>query len=217
MIRKTPILVVVSDRELRDELVSQLNAQGDLRAHGVDVGDAAAAVQDERYGVIVLDLCAETEGAITALRESGAPLLLLAGPGQADAAAATEETLAKPFRFSVLLARIRTHIRSRDGGDEIPVAIGPYEFRPAAKALLRGEDMRVRLTEKEASILSYLLRAGDKPVARDELLREVWGYNSGVTTHTLETHIYRLRQKIEPDAETPSILITETGGYRLQP
>ena len=58
---------------------------------------------------------------------------------------------------------------------------------------------KIRLTEKETSILKYLYRAGDRPVGRDTLLGEVWGYNAGVTTHTLETHIYRLRQKIERD------------------
>jgi DNA-binding response OmpR family regulator len=75
----------------------------------------------------------------------------------------------------------------------------------------------VRLTEKETNILKYLYRAGSKPVSREELLTEVWGYNAGVTTHTLETHVYRLRQKIEPDPAMAKILITEMGGYRLQP
>jgi DNA-binding response OmpR family regulator len=73
----------------------------------------------------------------------------------------------------------------------------------------------VRLTEKETSILRYLYRAGQRPVPRETLLQEVWGYNSGVTTHTLETHIYRLRQKIENDAAAPAILVTEAGRYKL--
>jgi len=73
----------------------------------------------------------------------------------------------------------------------------------------------IRLTEKETNILKYLYRAGGKPVAREELLEEVWGYNSGVTTHTLETHVYRLRQKIEPERGTATLLMTEPGGYRL--
>ncbi|MDG2294137.1 MAG: helix-turn-helix domain-containing protein, partial [Paracoccaceae bacterium] len=60
-----------------------------------------------------------------------------------------------------------------------------------------------------------LLRSADVIVARDTLLHEVWGYNANVTTHTLETHIYRLRQKIEPDPTRASLLITESGGYKL--
>jgi DNA-binding response OmpR family regulator len=73
----------------------------------------------------------------------------------------------------------------------------------------------VRLTEKETAILRYLYRAGAKAVGRDELLQEVWGYNAGVTTHTLETHIYRLRQKIEKDPANASLLVTQDGGYKL--
>ena len=76
---------------------------------------------------------------------------------------------------------------------------------------------KIRLTEKETNILKYLYRAGEKPVSREELLAEVWGYNAGVTTHTLETHVYRLRQKIETDPANAKLLLTEAGGYRLAP
>ena len=75
----------------------------------------------------------------------------------------------------------------------------------------------MRLTEKETAILKHLYRAGDKVVSRDTLLGEVWGYNAGVTTHTLETHVYRLRQKIEADPSNARILLTEPGGYKLVP
>ena len=73
-------------------------------------------------------------------------------------------------------------------------------------------DRKIRLTEKETAILKYLFRAGEKVIGRDVLLNEVWGYNSGVTTHTLETHVYRLRQKIERDASNAELLVTEPGG-----
>ena len=82
--------------------------------------------------------------------------------------------------------------------------------------ILRPTGRRIHLTEKETAILRYLYRAGET-VPRETLLQEVWGYNSGVTTHTLETHIYRLRQKIEKDAAAPAILVTEAGGYKLVP
>ena len=83
--------------------------------------------------------------------------------------------------------------------------------------LLIGDDKKrkIRLTEKETAILKYLCRTGNKVVARDVLLSEVWGYNAGVTTHTLETHVYRLRQKIEADPSNAILLVTEPGGYRL--
>ena len=96
--------------------------------------------------------------------------------------------------------------------------IGPYSFRPSGKLLVNEQTSRkIRLTEKETAILRYLYRAGRRPISREILLQEVWGYNSGVTTHTLETHIYRLRQKVERDASNPSILVTEAGGYKLLP
>ena len=83
---------------------------------------------------------------------------------------------------------------------------------------MRETDQRkVRLTDKETAILKYLYRAGDKAVAREKLLDEVWGYNAAVTTHTLETHVYRLRQKIEEDPSTAKLLVTEAGGYKLIP
>ncbi len=82
--------------------------------------------------------------------------------------------------------------------------------------LIHGETKKkVRLTEKETSILKYLYHSGANVVGRDILLGEVWGYSAGVTTHTLETHVYRLRQKIESDPFDPKILITKPGGYQL--
>ena len=116
----------------------------------------------------------------------------------------------KPFRFAVLLARIRAQLRQHEHSEDAVFTIGGYTFRPSAKLLLDERGSKIRLTEKETAILKYLYRAGEQVITRDVLLREVWGYNAGVTTHTLETHIYRLRQKIE-------LLVTEGGGYKLVP
>ena len=123
----------------------------------------------------------------------------------------------KPFKFAVLLARLRAHLRSHEQSEDAVFKIGPYEFRPSVKMLVTEKDKKIRLTEKETSILKYLYRAGEKVVTREVLLHEVWGYNAGVTTHTLETHIYRLRQKIEKDPANAELLVTETGGYKLLP
>jgi DNA-binding response OmpR family regulator len=117
----------------------------------------------------------------------------------------------------VLLARIRAQLRQHEQSEDAVFKIGPYTFKPAAKMLIRGDNRKVRLTEKETNILKFLYRAGERVVGREILLHEVWGYNAGVTTHTLETHIYRLRQKIEADPSQAQILVTETGGYKLVP
>ncbi|HUB96494.1 MAG TPA: response regulator transcription factor, partial [Stellaceae bacterium] len=126
--------------------------------------------------------------------------------------------IAKPFRLNVLLARLRAQLRQHEQSEDAVFTIGPYTFRPGAKILTDAvQRKKVRLTEKETAILKYLYRAGQRIIGRDVLLNEVWGYNSGVTTHTLETHVYRLRQKIERDPAKAQILVTEPGGYRLVP
>jgi DNA-binding response OmpR family regulator len=131
--------------------------------------------------------------------------------------AGANDYIAKPFKFAVLLARIRAQLRQHEQSEDAVFAIGQYTFKPASKLLVDEKGSKIRLTEKETSILKYLYRAGEKVVTRDVLLHEVWGYNAGVTTHTLETHIYRLRQKIEKDPSSAELLVTEMGGYKLVP
>jgi DNA-binding response OmpR family regulator len=146
-------------------------------------------------------------------------VILTASDSDADTIAGLKaganDYITKPFRFAVLMARVDAHLRSHGASEEAIYRIGPYTFRPSAKVLVEGPK-RIRLTEKETNILKYLQRAGST-VSRDVLLHEVWGYNPAVSTHTLETHIYRLRQKIEKDAANPEILVTEAGGYKLVP
>jgi DNA-binding response OmpR family regulator len=158
------------------------------------------------------------------MREAGVAcpvIMLTAAAADEDAILGLEsganDYVTKPYRFAVLLARIRAQLRSHAQSEGAIYRLGPYEFRPSAKMLLDEAGKKTRLTEKETNILKYLYRAGGKAVSREELLAEVWGYNAGVTTHTLETHVYRLRQKIEPDPANARLLITEAGGYRLAP
>jgi DNA-binding response OmpR family regulator len=132
--------------------------------------------------------------------------------------AGANDYVIKPFRIGVLLARLRAHIRQHERSDDAVFTVGHYTFQPSAKLLVDNEsNKKVRLTDKETAILKYLYRSGNRVVGRDVLLDEVWEYNAGVTTHTLETHIYRLRQKIERDPSKAEILLTELGGYRLSP
>ncbi|MCC7347178.1 MAG: response regulator transcription factor [Variibacter sp.] len=222
------ILVVEDDPDLRGMLTEQLMLHEEFEAKGVDTGaKGIAAAQQDRVDLVIMDVgLPDMDGreAIKTLRHEGfkAPVILLTGHGSdADTIMGLEsganDYVTKPFRFAVLLARIRTQLRQHEASEDAVFTIGPYSFRPAAKLLQGPKGAKVRLTEKETSILRYLYRAGQKPVSRETLLQEVWGYNSGVTTHTLETHIYRLRQKVEQDAANPSILVTEAGGYKLIP
>ncbi|HVK79318.1 MAG TPA: response regulator transcription factor [Verrucomicrobiae bacterium] len=228
MSRETTILIIDDDSDLRQALVEQFDLEdgfGGVGAASAAEGFAAAA--DQKPAAIVLDVSLpDMDGfeACKQLRDQGvkAPIIMLTGAAQEEEQqvqgldAGANDYVLKPFKFSVLLARIRAHLRSHEASEDAVYRIGHYEFRPAMRLLVDPQEKKIRLTDKEAAILRYLYRSGEKPVGRDELLREVWGYNANVTTHTLETHIYRLRQKIEPDAQSPKLLITETGGYRLQ-
>ncbi len=123
--------------------------------------------------------------------------------------------VAKPFKFSVLLARIRSQLRQPAKTDDANLALGPHIFNPTQKYLLKDDGRKIRLTDKETNILKLLLQAESALVQRDVLLHKIWGYNPDITTHTLETHIYRLRQKIEQDPTNFRLLVTEAGGYKI--
>ncbi|MGQ3672287.1 response regulator transcription factor [Xanthobacter sp. TB0136] len=220
------ILVVEDDPELRDALIEQLVIQAEFDPVPVaTAAEAIATAQNGNIDVVIMDVgLPDMDGrdAVRQIRANGfkAPILILtAHDSDADTImgldAGANDYVVKPFRFSVLLARLRAQMRSHEASEDAIFTIGPYSFRPGAKTLMTESGSRIRLTEKETAILRYLYRAGQVPVPREILLQEVWGYNSGVTTHTLETHIYRLRQKIEPDPANPGLLETQAGGYRL--
>ena len=222
------ILVVDDDDVLRESLVEQLSLYEEFDTDSE--ATAAKGVQKARQGrvdLVVMDVgLPDMDGreAIKLLRKGGfrAPVILLTGhDSESDTIlgleAGANDYVTKPFRFAVLLARIRAQLRQHEQSEDAVFTIGRYTFRPSGKILVDERGQKVRLTEKETAILKYLYRAGEKVITRDVLLHEVWGYNSGVTTHTLETHIYRLRQKIERDPSKAELLVTEVGGYKLVP
>ena len=228
MAQPKTILIVDDDNDLRGALAEQLELHEEFRAaQATTAGEGLRMARESKADLILLDVdLHDMDGreACRLLRKDGVrtPVVMLTGADtDADAVLGLEsganDYVTKPFRFAVLLARIRAHLRSHEQSEDAVFAIGPYEFRPAAKILIDQKGRKIRLTEKETNILKYLYRAGAKAVSREELLTEVWGYNAGVTTHTLETHIYRLRQKIEPEPGQARLLLTDAGGYRLQP
>ncbi|MDA9089028.1 response regulator transcription factor, partial [Amylibacter sp.] len=127
------------------------------------------------------------------------------------------EYITKPFKYPELLKSIKLHLRHFERAEDTQYNLGSYLFKPNSKVLEANGNKSIRLTEKENDILKFLYQNLETIVSREILLHEVWGYNSKVTTHTLETHIYRLRQKIEVDPANACFLITEAGGYRLKP
>jgi DNA-binding response OmpR family regulator len=227
MAQSKTILIVDDDAELRGALAEQIDLHEEFAVNEAGAGAEGVRLAKEiRPDLILLDVdLPDMDGreVCRLLRKGGVScpvIMLTAATSDSDTIlgldAGANDYVTKPFKFAVLLARMRAQLRSHEQSEDAVFKVGPYEFRPAAKLLVDDKGKKIRLTEKETSILKYLYRAGAKPVPREELLAEVWGYNAGVTTHTLETHVYRLRQKIESDPAAARLLLTEAGGYRLE-
>jgi DNA-binding response OmpR family regulator len=227
MAQRKTLLIVDDDADLRGAVVEQLQTEDFTVLEAANAHEGVRMARDQRPDLILLDVdLPDLDGreACRQMRQAGvaAPVIMLtAAAADEDAIqgldAGANDYVTKPYKFAVLLARIRAQLRSHEHSEGAVFRLGTYEFRPSAKMLVDERQKKIRLTEKETNILKYLYRAGEKPVSREELLAEVWGYNAGVTTHTLETHVYRLRQKIESDPANARLLLTEAGGYRLAP
>jgi DNA-binding response OmpR family regulator len=228
MAKLNKILLVDDDEDLREALAEQLVLNEEFDAF--EAGDGAQAmerVKAEQFDLVILDVgLPDTDGRelCKRMRKAGvkSPILMLTGhDSDADTIlgldSGANDYITKPFKFPVLLARIRAQLRQHEQSENAVFQLGDYLFKPAQKMLVDPKDRKIRLTEKETNILKFLYRAPEGLAPREVLLHEVWGYNAGVTTHTLETHIYRLRQKIEPDPSNARLLVTEPGGYRLVP
>ncbi len=225
------VLVIDDDTFMRSMLVEQLPQLEGYACVGAATGEEGIKLGGgEYFDLILLDVGLPDISGIEvckALRAKGllAPIVMLtAADDEIDTItgldAGATDYITKPFKLGVLLARLRAHIRQFEMSDEAMLHIGPFGFQPGQRTLIEtgsepGNERTVRLTDKEAQILKFLYLQGGEPVSRKDLLGEVWGYNAQVTTHTLETHVYRLRQKIERDPTNAEILLTDQGGYRL--
>jgi DNA-binding response OmpR family regulator len=228
MSAKKKILIVDDDDMLRETLKEQFSLHDEFSV--ADAANATAGIKllkADPFDLVILDVNLPDmdgrEGCKIARRNGykGPIIMLTAQSSDADTIlgldAGANDYVTKPFRFAVLLARVRSHLRQHEHSEDAVFRVGPYTFKPASKVLIRDDAKKIRLTEKETAIIKFLYRSGDQSVSRETLLQDVWGYNAGVSTHTLETHIYRLRQKIERDPAHAEILVTEGGGYKLVP
>jgi DNA-binding response OmpR family regulator len=226
--RSKQILLVDDDRALRSALAEELDLNGGFTTTHVGTGaEGLENTKQAHYDAVLLDIgLPDMDGRelCKLMRRQGvrAPVIMLtAADSDADMISSFEsganDYVTKPFCINVLVARLRTHLRQYERSEDAVMTIGPYDFHPAGNVLLeKSGKKRIRLANKETAILKYLFRA-DRLVKRDVLLREVWGYGTTISTHTIETHIYRLRRKIEKEPTQATILVSGPGGYRLRP
>ena len=226
---KQKILLVEDDDALAEVLGEQLALHDEFELARVDTATAALAEltrPGHGFDLILLDVgLPDQDGRETCkiIRKNKitTPIIMLTGAAsEADTIlgldAGANDYVTKPFKFGILLARMRAQLRHHERAETAELQIGDYVFRPSLKILEPSNGAsKIRLTEKETNILKFLHRAAGAAVARDTLLHEVWGYNAQVSTHTLETHIYRLRRKIEADPSEAKLLLTLEGGYAL--
>ncbi|WP_017196541.1 response regulator transcription factor [Bartonella birtlesii] len=220
------LLIVEADNDLRPILVEQLQIHKEFEVFQAKTAKAGIMITQTNsidlaiFGLELPDL--DSREAIKKLRSQGfrAPIIMITNHDTdcdtfLDLETGANDYIKKPFRFAVLLARMRTQLRQYEKNNDTVSYIGPYIFKPRQRLLIDQHNNKIRLTEKEAAILKYLYHSYDKIVNRETLLEQIWGYNENIVTHTLETHIYRLRQKIEKDPSNARILITDPNGYRL--
>ena len=221
------VLIVDGDRDLQETLKEQFEVNSEFLTDVVSSGHGAIdKTLEQYYDIILVDArLPDIDGTIacTAMRQNGikSPIVMLSEIDTDEATilaldAGANDYVIKPFRVNVLMARLRARIRETEQSEHAVFQIGHYSFHPIDKSMHDNRnEQKIRLTEKETAIVKFLYLASDNVVSRDTLLGEVWGYNAGVTTHTLETHVYRLRQKIEEDPSNAVILVTEPTGYRI--
>ncbi|OCP19377.1 MULTISPECIES: response regulator transcription factor [unclassified Ensifer] len=224
---KRSILIIGNGNELCSELVDHLSCYGDefgvLREGTGRAG--IRAVRTNAIDLLVMDAgLSDMDGreAVKILRRSGykAPIIIVSAQDtDADTILAFEagadDYVPEPFHFPVLLARIRAQLRQYEQREDATFSMGPFTFKPGKKLLLDESGRKIRLTATETAIIRSLYSADRGVVRREVLLQAVWGHDPPVTSHTLETHIYRLRQKIARDPSDAAFLVTEDGGYRL--
>jgi len=224
--RAHKVILVDDDTELRSLLADQLSATGDYEVAVSGTGsDALEAARAGDADLMVLDMGLPDIDGKDVVREMrrqgiGMPVLMLTARDAeedhlAGLEAGADDFVAKPFRFPVLEARVRAALRKGASRLDTRFRIGRKTFVQAEKALLDERGNRIPLTEREVAVLLFLRRLHGQAASRETLLKEVWGYNRMVNTHTVETHVYRLRRKLEEDPANPRHLVTEGRGYRL--
>ena len=222
------ILLVEDDRDLARLVAIHLGDLGYQVEH-IDNGlKASEQLSAERYDLIILDIMLPGQSGLTicsALRARGlsSPILFLtARAEQLDKIdgleAGADDYLAKPFCIDELAARVRALLRRNEWNESAHKS--KFAFKDLEIDLLRQQVERagkpIALTGIEFKLLSFLAQNADRAISREELLREVWGYQSSAYDQTVNSHVNRLRSKIENDPASPEVIVTVWGsGYRF--
>lgn len=207
-----PNILFLSDNEnFRSDLSTQIELYAD-DFNIIDHEDENAAVD-----MILLD---EKPAQISALRQAHpkTPILLFKkNDDETVQGNALTSIIAKPFVLESVLNQIRAGINILENSSAGYLTFNKYIVRPIKRDIYNQRNREVvKLTEKEVAVIKYLYKCRDRIVTKNELLQEVWGYSPDVSTHTIETHIYRLRQKVEHEDSEAQLILTEEGGYRLK-
>jgi DNA-binding response OmpR family regulator len=219
------IITVEDDPHLLETLVDQLKNEG-FKTYGCAcIAEAKPVIKDIQPDLILLDVTlSDGDGRDMCrwIRNEGhtIPILMLTGQdSEMDTIdgleAGANDYITKPLRMADLLTRIHMHIKLYQNREDAKIPIGNFYFVQGRKTLIHKDNKcPLSLTEKETEIIKYLLKKKGNGAGKNELLEEVWGYNTNIKTHTLETHIYRLRQKIN-DIDDAPFLVTKDDGYML--
>lgn len=220
------LLIADGDCEASQALAAQLLLHDGITSQIAVTGrQALQEIGDENFSAAVVGIeLPEMDGRelCRTLRRKGftSPIVVVvSAASDADQILALEaganDVISKPFNFGIFLARLRAHLRQHELTEDAILQIGTFTFWPAAKLLFDLAGKPIRLTEKEARLLKYLYRRRGEPASQERLLKEVWGYNSRIETHTVETHVFRLRRKVGQRKAGPPLIITDKDGYRL--
>ena len=228
MVKRKTILFVSEALMLKELLLDQLQKQGEyLLEESLSVTEAISLIVKEHFDCILIDSSladVSLSNLCKNIRQEGvrSPIILVAEELGEDGAivaldAGANDYVLKPFKINVLVAKIRSNIRQFEQSEFAILRFGRFSFKPGDKILLNNSSKEeVRLTDKETAIIKLLYLSGGEVVTRATLLEEVWGYNTTLTTHTLETHIYRIRQKVGNTSSGQDFIATESEGYRMQ-
>ena len=212
-------LLIVGDADLRLALGEQFARGAAIAALEAETAhEALARIENGSPDVLLIADDIEAPGAAILLKMARAAgfngLAILLARFEAATHEGFDGSMRRPLRFAGLMAMIRAKI-APPAVAAAGAALGDHLFCETTQTLMGPDGVRRLLTEKETAILARLARARGGVVARDVLLREIWGYSPAVDTHTLETHIHRLRRKIEDASGRPKLLLSAPSGYRL--